>query len=138
VRRVSKILMIMTLAGFYFWVGTVAANQASAQMPVSGDTQFFQSLPDVPLMEGLTELTDQTMEFDKPSGRIVEVYASYDSLSADQISSFYNQTLPLFGWQRLGDFSFVRKGEKLSFLFEDSDGQNFVRVTLLPVTNLPN
>ena len=94
--------------------------------------QFFSSVPDMPLMDGLTELTDQTVVFDKPEGRIVESVALIEGPAPDSVLSFYNQTLPQLGWTRIADLSFKRENEVLKVFVEANEGKNFLRLNIAP------
>ncbi len=99
-----------------------------------GSPQFFSSIPDVPLMDGLTELTDQTLVFDKPEGRIVESVALIDGQAPDSVLRFYNDTLPQLGWARIAELSFRRENEVLKMSVEGNEGKNFLRVNIAPAT----
>lgn len=97
------------------------------------DARFFVSIQDVPLMPGLTELTDQVLVFDKPEGRIVESIAQADSLSSETVLGFYNETLPQLGWVKTAGNSYVRQGESLELNFENYEGHGFLRVMVQPL-----
>ncbi len=97
-----------------------------------GNPQFFASIPDMPLMDGLTELTDQTVVFDKPQGRIIESVALSDGQAPDSVLEFYNETLPQLGWARIADLSFRRENEVLKMSVESNEGKNFLRVNIAP------
>ena len=92
---------------------------------------FFQSVSDIPLMPGLSEITDQEVVFDKPEGRIVEAAAS-TSRNRDAILSFYDSTLPQLGWDKTGAGTFVRSGETLKIGIEDAGGGRLVHIAILP------
>ncbi len=94
--------------------------------------QFFSSVPDMPLMDGLTELTDQTVVFDKPEGRIVESVALIEGPAPANVLSFYNETLPQLGWARIADLSFKRENEVLKVFVEANEGKNFLRLNIAP------
>jgi hypothetical protein len=94
--------------------------------------QFFSSIPDMPLMDGLTELTDQTVVFDKPEGRIIESVALIDGQAPDSVLKFYGETLPQLGWTRAADLSFHRENEVLKMSVEGNEGKNFLRVNISP------
>ena len=94
--------------------------------------QFFTSLQDVPLMPGLRELTDLTVIFDKPEGRIIESVAAMDSLTVDIIRRYYKSSLPQLGWNRIGQDYFARQGEYLRLNFETVEGQGFLKIIIMP------
>jgi hypothetical protein len=105
----------------------------SFQIHAAGSPQFFSSIPDMPLMDGLTELTDQTVVFDKPEGRIVESVALIDGQASDSVLKFYGETLPQLGWTRIADLSFRRENEILTISVEGNDGRNFLHVNIAPI-----
>lgn len=92
---------------------------------------FFSVLEDIPVMPGMEEIQERTIIFDKPDGRIVQVYALPGNNSKDQISSFYHETLPQFGWRKSGaKNTFLRRTEKLSITYESS---GFVLFSVQPI-----
>ena len=79
---------------------------------------FLSAIDDMPLADGVVELTDGALVFDKPEGRIVQVTAlRKGASSAALIRDFYLDTLPNLGWQggaqAPGRLTFTRKGEIL-------------------------
>ncbi len=72
---------------------------------------FLAEIEDVPLAPGLTEAPGGLV-FDSPTGRIVEASAS-GAVSAEQVRSFYNETLAQLGWRSTGDLQFRRDNETL-------------------------
>jgi hypothetical protein len=76
----------------------------------------------VPLAEGLAELPDAGIVFDKPQGRIVQITASHNRLTTRaKLIEFYKDSLPNLGWQaRAAENSiltFERQGEILRLTF---------------------
>ncbi len=110
----------------------VQAQQDSAAPSGLATPQFFTSLQDVPLMPGLTELTEYTVVFDKPEGRIIESVASIESLTPEAIRTYYEASLPQLGWNRIGDDYFARQGEYLRMNFEEVEGQDFLKIIIMP------
>ena len=98
----------------------------------SANELFFETIPDVPLMEGLEELPGETVTFDQPEGRIMEALAATDGTSEDAITTFYNQTLPQLGWSQTGPGAFKRENEHLQLLFETHNQQNDLKVIITP------
>ena len=79
---------------------------------------FLSAIDDMPLAEGVVEIEDGTLVFDKPEGRIVQVTALRGGASTPAlIWQFYLNTLPNLGWQNgtqaPGSLTFTRKGEIL-------------------------
>ncbi len=110
----------------------VAADQAAPQ--------FFETVTDLPVMEGLSELVDAATMFDTPGGRLVEVYAGGD-VAERMIADFYAATLPQLGWAPSpaagGRMRFERDGESLIMEFAaeqtDADGAWSVRFSIAPL-----
>lgn len=79
---------------------------------------FLSAIDDMPLADGVVELADGALVFDKPEGRIVQVTALREGASSPAlIRQFYLDTLPNLGWQAgaqaPGRLTFTRKGEIL-------------------------
>jgi hypothetical protein len=110
----------------------MGAAPAFAETPPDPPAQFFTSIQDMPLMPGLVELTDQTVMFDKPEGRIIESVAEIESASQPEISRYYETALPQLGWSRVAADSYVREGESLKISFETLKGHRFFRVIVAP------
>jgi len=102
------------------------ASPAAAQ-------QFFNLLDDVPVMPGLTPVSDAGIEFDTPSGRIVESYA-IGKTDRKSVLKFYRATLPQLGWRPGAGNAFLRESESLRIDFFGPDGEITVRFTVAPAT----
>ena len=113
-------LMVLTLSA-----GMVAAQNAKA--PV-----FFEALYDVPVMPGLEEVKEQAMLFDKPDGRIASVVAASKTLSAGDISRFYDESLPQLGWKKTAQNQYVRGSDRLVMDLSKSPPLTVVHFTLSP------
>ena len=117
----------------------VALAAASIAAPTSGPagaraadpTAYVAGIDDLPLMPGLTAVSDAGVVFDKPSGRIVESYAE-GAVARSAVAAFYAATLPQLGWRARQSNVFVREGERLSLIFLGGDGDLIVRFTLEP------
>lgn len=97
---------------FSLHLGLVLSCSALAQrMPV-----FFSVLGDVPVMEGLAELPESALLFDKPAGRVAEVTAK-GLVKKAAIIRFYDETLPQLGWSVIGSGVYSKEGEKLMLIF---------------------
>lgn len=94
--------------------------------------QFFSALYDIPVMPGLTENPEETLIFDKPSGRFVQSTALTESRSEAEIITFYSDSLPQLGWQKISQNQFKRAGERLRIEFERQNSHGFVFFTLMP------
>lgn len=94
------------------------------------EQQFFETLYDVPVMQGLTEIPDMAMVFDKPNGRISQAGALMKGVSQESVKAFYTQTLPQLGWKINQSGIYTREGEKLTISFE---GTEMVKLLVEPL-----
>ncbi|MFP4312951.1 MAG: hypothetical protein ACLFR0_01380 [Alphaproteobacteria bacterium] len=90
--------------------------------------EFLEALPDVPRMDGMREMEDFILVFDKPEGRIIETLVHTENISVQEIKNYYAQTLPQLGWHKTESDEFVREEEKLSMHYE----KDFVKITVSP------
>lgn len=98
----------------------------------AGETKFFETLYDVPIMPGLQEIPEMSLSFDKPDGRISQAAAMSPVLEDKAILSFYRVSLPQMGWHIIAPASFTREGEKLEINIEKSGQMRLVRFSLSP------
>lgn len=110
-------------------VGYIAAVAPAPQSRAANG--FFSTVPDLPVMPGMTEIADAGVIFDKPEGRIVAMYAK-GKLAPRAVLGFYADTLPQLGWRAAGDRSFRRDGELLRLEFIDHAGEVTVKFSLSP------
>lgn len=96
------------------------------------ETAFFDAIQDMPLMEGLIELPDQTIMFDKPQGRIIETTALIEKGTQDEVIAYYNATLPQLGWTKTTPLAFTRDGEHLQFRFQTLKEEKFFSLIVTP------
>ena len=105
-----------------------------ATVPPAGAQGFFELLEDVPVMPALAPVADAGIEFDAPSGRIVEAYA-IGATDRQSVLDFYRATLPQLGWQAGAGNAFLRESESLKIDFFGPDGEITVRFTVAPATS---
>ena len=110
----------------------VTSFEAQAQ-----ETQFFDSLYDVPVMPELVEIKDMALSFDKPHGRIAYAGAlSSVELSSKNILDFYKKSLPQMGWNVLKNNEYQRESEmlRISIVRQEIEGQHreLVQFMLFP------
>lgn len=105
-----------------------------AQMPAFASDAFLSVVEDLPLAPGLSEEPGGVL-FESPSGRIVEVSAT-GTVAPAEIESFYAQSLPQLGWQRLAAGIYRRDTEILRI---DTVGTNptAVRFSMAPQQGRP-
>ena len=88
-------------------------------------TAFMSGFEDLPLMDGLKQAEETAVSFDTPSGRIIEAYAQSNKIKKQEITDFYNKTLPQLGWKRMpkenknAAVSYMREGEVLTISVDD-------------------
>lgn len=101
---------------------------------------YLSMLGDVPLAEGLVELPEAGIVFDKPQGRIVQMTATHSrQITQEKLISFYTHSLPNLGWQARdaeqapakGILTFARQGEILRLTFS----ADLVIFDLTPISN---
>ncbi len=105
-----------------------------AMVSPAGAQVFFELLEDVPVMPALTPVADAGIEFDAPSGRIVEAYA-IGATDRESVLDFYRATLPQLGWQAGAGNAFLRESESLKIDFFGPDGEITVRFTVAPAAS---
>ena len=110
----------------------VFANETAPSAMPASSTLFFETLQDVPVMPGLTELEDYTLVFDKPEGRIIEMVASIDGASVSDVRKYYRLSLPQLGWVMDSQDNYMRGAEHLSLNFEREQNDSFLRMTIQP------
>ena len=87
---------------------------------------FVSGFEDLPLMDGLTQVAQESVLFDTPQGRIVQASAVGTATQASVVS-FYDSTLPQLGWTRSAAATYQREGETLRLEFSMTDQQLLVK-----------
>lgn len=65
---------------------------------------FLSAAGDIPLIDGLVEVPEGVLVFDKPQGRIVQLTTLRDGgLAAADIMDFYRTSLPNLGWAAVAE-----------------------------------
>ena len=124
-----RIYVCVIVCGAIALLGSASVH---AQQPQSdGRDEYVSGIADLPLVAGLTEDVDAAIVFDKPSGRIIEAFAT-GALTRAEVTAFYAHTLPELGWQRLGDLAFARERELLRIVVSNDNGVLAVRFSLSP------
>ena len=83
-------------------------------------------------MQGMQEITDSGVVFDKAEGRIVEESVKTAHLTENQVNSFYNETLPALGWRQESPQRFHRNGEQLIVNVDKLRSEGLVRFAVSP------
>lgn len=119
---------IALFCGLLLLTGITAAQAQS---------RFFESAQDIPLKDGLIELHEQALRFDKPQGRIIDVVAQIQNGTDKDILSYYKQSLPQLGWsakhtRAQKTLNFTRGKESLKISIENFENERFLRVLVEP------
>ncbi len=81
---------------------------------------FVFGFEDLPLMNGLTQIQQESVLFDTPQGRIVQASAT-GMVTREAVLSFYRETLPQLGWNAMDDQTYQREGEILRLEITETD-----------------
>jgi hypothetical protein len=100
--------------------------------PALAETYFFEVLPDVPVAEGVQDLPDQAVVFNKPGGRVVEAVAVVDGAQVQSLYAYYDSVLPSLGWQVKAPRLYVRGGEVLKYWVESFEGESYFHILVSP------
>lgn len=100
--------------GILFMTGLLAFNSHAAT--------FINGLEDVPVMEGLSQIPNDSITFGNEESRLVEAILTSDKLKFAQVEKFYKETLPQMGWKCQKEtnrlITFYREGEVLEMVRE--------------------
>ena len=106
---------------------------ASLMFSFSARAAFIEGLEDVPVMEGMTQLPNDSISFGNEESRLVEAILESESASFKKVEEFYQNTLPQMGWiyqgKRSGTLVFEREGEVIDITQESSKPLK-VRITV--------
>lgn len=95
--------------------------------------QFVEGMDDVPLADGLSQITQDDISFGNEETRLLEAYLSAKKMSFSKVAEFYKESLPQLGWiyqgNRGNDLLFYREGETLEVVRE-SVSPLIVRITV--------
>lgn len=119
---------------FFTAMTCIAVLVVSVMPPLQAgqQTRFFSDMPDVPLMTGLQELPSESIGFDKPEGRIIEVTADIGSRSPQNVLAYYKAVLPHLGWHDAGGHAYYRDQEVLRLFIESVEGVTYLKVSVAP------
>ncbi len=92
--------------------------------------EFIDGLEDIPKIEEMIQIENETVSFGNEQARFVETYFLTQNTNFDKIANFYQQTLPQLGWklikQRNNFLQFRRDVEILEIAKENE----LTRITL--------
>lgn len=85
---------------------------------------FIEGLEDVPVMEGLSQLPNDSISFGNEESRLVEAILTSESANFRKVQQFYQTTLPQMGWiyqgKRGNTLVFEREGEVIEITRESA------------------
>lgn len=95
--------------------------------------KFVEGMEDVPLMDGLSQITQDDISFGNEETRLLEAYVTSRRLKFAAVSQFYRESLPQLGWiyqgNRGNSLLFDRDGETLEII-KESANPLVVRITV--------
>jgi len=108
-------------------------NSAELNKNYQSQQQFIKGSQDIPLIDGLTLIDDEDIEFDTILGGFDS--SSYlANISTEVISQFYLNNLPKLGWNLQKNSSnqiiFSRENQKLSIKFYFENNKQMVNFSL--------
>ena len=100
--------------------------------PAYGES-FVEGMDDVPLFEGMRQISQDDFSFGNEETRLVEAYFNAAKLKFERVADFYRESLPQLGWIYQGNrghnLLFYREGETLEVVRE-SVSPLIVRITV--------
>ena len=116
----------MMRIGFFLFVLFFSFSNAFA-------AEFVEGMEDIPLAEGLQQITNDDFSFGNEETRLVEAYVTSKKLKFSDVSDFYVDSLPQLGWNYQGNrgdsLLFYRDGENLEVV-KEAVNPLIVRITL--------
>lgn len=95
--------------------------------------KFVEGMDDVPLLEGLNQITQDDVSFGNEETRLLEAYFNAPKLKFTAVEKFYTESLPQLGWiyqgNRENSLLFYREGETLEVV-KESASPLIVRITI--------
>lgn len=125
-------LMVLTLAVLSGLGANTPQNWLISAAYAENAPTFLVNIPDVPLMDGMTERHDQGFVFDAPEGRVAQSVVLYSRLTPENIMKFYKDALPQLGWKAQKTGVFKRGSDQLTVKIDKVDGRNVVVFDLAP------
>lgn len=102
-------------------------------LPNLSTAAFIEGLEDVPVMDGLHQIQNDSIAFGNEESRLVEAVLTSESANFHQVENFYINTLPQMGWiyqgKRESSLVFEREGETIEIIKEQKKPL-LVRITV--------
>ena len=95
--------------------------------PVYAAENFVEGMEDVPLAQGLNQISQDNISFGNEETRLLEAYFTAKNTKFESVADFYRESLPQLGWKY--------QGKREDSLLFDRDGETFelVRETKKPL-----
>ena len=104
-----------------------------SSIATAGAEKFVEGMDDVPLLEGMNQITQDDVSFGNEETRLLEAYFNASKLKFKQVEEFYSESLPQLGWiyqgNRGDNLLFYREGETLEVV-KESASPLIVRITV--------
>ena len=106
----------------------------SVFLPFSSSAgKFVEGMEDVPLMDSLSQITQDDISFGNEETRLLEAYLTSRRLKFAAVANFYRESLPQLGWiyqgNRGNNLLFYRDGETLEII-KESVKPLIIRITV--------
>lgn len=89
---------------------------------------FIEGLEDVPVMDGLKQVPNDSITFGNEESRFVEAILIGENFNFSKVEKFYKDTLPQMGW------TFQGKKKNVLTFFRDRESIEIVREEKKPLT----
>lgn len=115
----------------HLWLIIVVLSMGLA--PCAFGEKFVEGMEDVPLPEGLNQISQDDISFGNEETRLIEAYFNAANLKFKKVADFYSESLPQLGWiyqgNRGNNLLFYREGETLEVV-QESVSPLIVRITV--------
>jgi hypothetical protein len=125
----SSMVFLVVLSG-----GVILSHPHCFAQKQGQNQDYFSLFNDIPLMQGMTELTDQSFVFDKAEGRVVESVGFLSVSETESPVKYYETVLQQLGWKPLKTGLFRRNNEQLVVRAEKVAQGVLVRFQLSPLS----
>lgn len=127
----SLVSVITSAALVFSLTSCLAVKRVEESLTEREDAGFVPNLPDVPMPAHFVADADTSSFFDSAEGRIAEVSAEGFGTESE-ISDFYRDTMPQFGWMRVDKLAYKKQGELLVIAVEKGKTLSTIKYQLRP------
>lgn len=100
---------------------------------IPAQAAFIDGLEDMPIMNGLKQVSNDNISFGNEESRFVEAVLTSETINFPKVRDFYVTTLPQMGWifqgQRDNTLLFEREGEIIE-ISNESENPLKIRITV--------